>query len=210
MHVVYSHSQNVPSPDMGPWPPGRLYKGATYVPSLHQHKQDPPYFPMPAQMRKFPTEIFIAIFSFLPPRDLISVIRLCKALIGVGRPLLYRSVDLKSDGRHIRSTVRLLQQDNELSRNIMHATLTTRQPCKTSQWIPPDFLNRWNNLRSLKLVGFPFRTRKDQEIFRNTLTGSCTALVHLACQPDASPFPGESFEISGLKQLSWKTEQKSK
>jgi F-box-like len=164
---------------------------------------------MPDKMRKFPTEIFIAIFSFLPPRDLVSVIRLCKALIGVGRSLLYRSVDLKGDGRHIRSTVLLLRQENELSRNIMHATLTTRQPCQTS-WIPPNFLNRWNNLRSLKLVGFPFRTLKDQEVFRNTLTRSCTSLVHFAYQPDASPFPGESFEISGLKQLCWKTEQESK
>jgi hypothetical protein len=155
--------------------------------------------------------MFIAIFSLLPPRDLPSVIRLSKVLQGIGRSLLYRSVDLRSDDIHIQSTVLLLQRDSELSQNIKRATLTTHwQQSSTTPWIPADFLNGWNNLRSLTMIGVPFRTINDQEIFRSKLMHSCTSLEHFAYRPGADLFRGPDFGISGLKRLSWQTEQASK
>ena len=161
-------------------------------------------------MPAFPPEIFIVIFSLLQPRDLPSVIRLSKALLGLGRSLLYQSVYLRSDGLGIQSTVLLLQQDTELSKNIRHATFITR-PSRTSvsSWIPANFLNGWNSLRSLKLNGFPFHSPADQEIFRDNLMRSCTSIVHFTYQPGVNHFPGRSFGISGLKRLCWQTEQAS-
>ena len=153
--------------------------------------------------------MFIAIFSLLPPRDLPSVIRLSSAVRDIGRSLLYKSVDLRSDDIHIQSTVLLLQRDPELSQNIKRATLTTLQS-STTPWIPADFLKGWNNLRFLKMVGVPFHTINDQEIFRDNLVHSCTSLAHFAYRPGADPFLGPDFGISGLKRLSWQTEQASK
>lgn len=162
-------------------------------------------------MYKLPRELFIAIFSLLPPRDLPSIIRLSKALQGIGLSLLYKSVDLKSDDVHIQSTVLLLQRDSVLSQNIERATLTTHpSQSSTTPWIPANFLNGWNNLRSLTIIGVPFYTINDQEIFRGNLMHSCTSLVHFAYRPGAEPFPGPDFGISGLKRLSWQTEQASK
>ena len=163
-------------------------------------------------MFKLPTEIFIAIFSLLPPRDLPSVIRLSTAFLGIGRFLLYKSVDLRSDDIHIRSTVLLLQRDSELSQKIERASLTTQleQSSSTTPWIPADFLNGWNSLRSLTMIGVPFRTINNQEIFRGNLMHSCTSLAHFAYRPGANHFPGLEFGISGLKRLSWQTEQASK
>jgi F-box-like len=161
-------------------------------------------------MCKFPPEIFIAIFSLLPPRDLPSVIRLSKTFRDIGRFLLYKSVDLRSDDIHIQSTILLLQQKAELSKNIQHATLTTRRQSSTTAWIPANFLNGWNNLRSLKMTGVPFRTTKDQGVFRDNLMSSCTSLTQFTYRPGADPFPGPDFELSGLKRLSWQTEQAGK
>lgn len=159
---------------------------------------------------KFPPEIFIAIFSLLPPRDLPSVIRLSKAFVDIGRFLLYRSVDLRSDDIHIRSTV-LLLEDAELCKNIQNATLTTRrQSSRTSSWIPANFLEGWDNLRSLKMIGVPFRTIEDQEVFKDSLIQSCTLLAHFTYRPGADAFPGLDFGISNLKRLSWQTERESK
>ena len=158
---------------------------------------------------RIPAEIFIAIFSLLPPRDLPSIIRLSTAFKGIGRDLLYKSVDLRSDDNHIQSTVHLLQRDSELSQNIERATLTTHQS-STPSWIPADFLNGWNNLRSLTIIGVPFHTINDQEIFRDNLMRSCTSLAHFAYRPGAEFFPGPDFGISGLKRLSWQTERASK
>ena len=112
----------------------------------------------------FPLEIFVSIFSLLPPRDLPSVIRLSTDFLRVGRYLLYQSVNLKSDNRHIKSTVLLLQQDVDLCKNIKHAALTTTRQPSTTSWIPANFLSGWNDLRSLKMVGVPFHTLDDQEI----------------------------------------------
>jgi hypothetical protein len=163
-------------------------------------------------MYRLPSELFIAIFSLLPPRDLPSVVRLSKALRGIGRSLLYKSVDLRSDDIHIQFTVLLLQRDPELSQNIKRATLTTvtTQQSSTTPWIPADFLNGWNNLRSLTMIGVPFRTINDQETFRSNLMHSCTSLAHFAFRPGADSFCGPDFGISGLKRLSWQTEQASK
>ena len=153
--------------------------------------------------------MFIAIFSLLPPRDLPSVIRLSTAFLDIGRPLLYKSVDLRSDDIHIQSTVLLLQRHSELTQNIERATLTTQQS-STTPWIPADFLNGWNSLHSLTMIGVPFRTINDQEIFRGNLMHSCTSLTRFAYRPGADPFLGTNFGISGLKRLSWQTEQASK
>ena len=160
-------------------------------------------------MCRLPQELFIAIFSLLPPRDLPSIIRLSRDFRDIGRPLLYKSVDLRSDDVHIQSTVHFLQQHSELSQNVERAILTTHQSSATP-WIPPDFLNGWKKLSSLTIVGVPFHTINDQEIFRGNLIHSCTSLAHFAYRPGAVPFPGPNFEISGLKRLSWKTEQASK
>lgn len=157
----------------------------------------------------FPLEIFVSIFSLLPPRDLPSVIRLSTDFLRVGRYLLYQSVNLKSDNRHIKSTVLLLQQDVDLCKNIKHAALTTTRQPSTTSWIPANFLSGWNDLRSLKMVGVPFHTLDDQEIFRDSLMRSCTLLTHLTYQPGVDSFPGPDFGIPGLKRLSWKTEQAS-
>ena len=160
-----------------------------------------------------PTEMFIAIFSLLPPRDLPSVIRLSKALKDIGRSLLYKTVDLRSYDVHIQFTILLLQRKPELSKNIKRATLTTRQSSTgTTPWIPADFLNGWDNLRSLTMIGIPFRTIDDQEIFRSTLMQSCTSLTHFGYQPanGADSFRGPDFEISGLKRLYWQAEKASK
>ena len=160
-------------------------------------------------MCRLPRELVIAIFSLLPPRDLPSIIRLSSAFLGIGRSVLYKSVDLRSDDIHIQSTVLLLQQNSELSQNIERATLTTQQSSATP-WIPADFLNGWNKLLSLTIIGVPFRTINDQEIFRGNLMHSCTSLAHFAYRPGAEPFPGPDFGISGLERLSWQTEQASK
>ena len=160
-------------------------------------------------MCKVPPEILIAIFSLLPPRDLPSVIRLAKNFLGIGQSLLYQSVDLRSDDPHIQYTVLLLQQDSELRKNIKHATLTTRQS-HTPQWIPANFLDGWNSLRSLKVIGVPFRTQEDQQNFRGTLMRSCTSLANFVYEPGVDAFPGPNFEISGLERLSWKTQKDSK
>ena len=160
-------------------------------------------------MCRLPPEMFIAIFSLLSPRDLPSVIRLSTAFLGICRPLLYKSVDLRSDDTHIQSTVLLLQRNPELSQNIKRATLTT-QKSSTTPWIPADFLNGWNNLHSLKMIGMPFHTINDQEIFRGNIMRSCTSLAHFLYRPGADTFPGLDFGISGLKRLSWQTEQASK
>ena len=163
-------------------------------------------------MYRLPSELFIAIFSLLPPRDLPSIVRLSKALLGIGQSLLYKSIDLRSDDIHIQFTVLLLQRDSELSQNIKRATLTTvpTQQSSTTPWIPADFLNGWNNLRSLTMIGVPFRTINDQETFRGNLMHSCTSLTHFAYRPGADSFRGPDFGISGLKRLSWQTEQASK
>ena len=162
-------------------------------------------------MCKLPREIFIAIFSLLRSRDLPSIIRLSTAFKDIGRSLLYKSVDLRSDDIHVQSTVLLLERDSKLSQNIERATLTTQQSRTTpSSWIPADFLNGWNNLHSLTIIGVPFHTINDQEIFRDNLMHSCTSLAYFAYRPGAEPFPGPDFGISGLKRLSWQTEQASK
>ena len=160
-------------------------------------------------MYKLPREMFIAIFSLLPLRDLPAVIRLSTAFRGVGRSLLYKSVDLRSDDINIQSTVLLLQQNPELSQNITRATLTTRQS-STTPWIPANFLNGWNSLLTLTMIGVPFLTINDQEIFRDSIMHSCTSLAHFAYRPGADPFRSPDFGISGLKRLSWQTEQASK
>ena len=159
-------------------------------------------------MCRFPPEISIAIFALLPPRDLPSVIRLSTTFRDIGQFLLYQSIDLKSDSVHIQSTVFLLQHDTELAKNIRDATLTTRHSSTTS-WIPPNFLDGWNNLRSLKMSGVPFCTSKDQEVFRDNLMSSCTSLERFTYRPGANPFPGLDFGIAGLKRLSWQTEKES-
>ena len=162
-------------------------------------------------MYKLPTELFVAIFSLLPPRDLPSVIQLSTAFRDIGRSLLYKCIDLRSDDIHIQSTVSLLQRDKELSQDIKRATLTTQHSSSgTTPWIPADFLNGWNNLRSLTMNGVPFHTINDQEIFRGNLMRSCTSLAHFAYRPGAEPFPGTDFGICGLKWLSWQAEQASK
>ena len=161
-------------------------------------------------MYKLPTELLIAIFSLLPPRDLPSVIPLSTAFRDIGRSLLYKSVDLRSDDSDIQSTVLLLQRESErLSQHIKCATLTTRQS-STTPWIPADFLKGWNNLRSLTMIGVPFHTINDQETFRDNLKDSCTSLAHFAYRPGANSFPGTDFGISGLNWLSCQTEQASK
>lgn len=161
-------------------------------------------------MYSLPPELYIAIFSLLPRRDLPSIILLSNDFLDIGRSLLYKSVDLRSDDTHIQSTVLLLQRKSpELSLNIERATLTTQQS-STTPWISADFLNGWDNLRSLTIIGVPFHTTNDQEIFRGILMSSCTSLAHFAYRPGAGHFLSPDFGISGLKRLSWQTEQDSK
>ena len=160
-------------------------------------------------MYNLPEEMFIAIFSLLPTRDLPSIIRLSTAFKGIGRSLLYKSVDFKSYDIHIQSTVLFLQQNPELSQKIERAILTTHRS-NTTPWIPADFLSGWNNLQCLTIIGVPFHTIDDQEIFRGNLMQSCTLLAHFAYRPGTESFPGPDFGISGLKRLSWQAEQASK
>jgi hypothetical protein len=159
-------------------------------------------------MRSLPPEMFDAIFSLLPTRDLPSIIRLSKDSLEIGQSLLYKCVDLRSDDIHIQSTVLLLQRVPKLSQNIKRATITTRK--SSTPWIPADFLNGWNNLFSLKMIGLPFRTINDQQIFIENLMHSCTSLTHFDYRPGVDPFRGPDFGISRLKRLSWQTEQASK
>ena len=162
-------------------------------------------------MSTFPLEIIFFIFSLLPSRDLPSVIRLSKDFVDFGRSLLYQSVDLRSDDLNIQSTVILLQRNTELCKNIKRATLITRHARIVPSWIPANILNGWNNLRSLNLVGLPFHSIEDQEIFRSSLVRLCLSgiLSNLTYQPGANAFPGYDFGIPGLKRLSWKTERAS-
>ncbi|KAF8809233.1 hypothetical protein BYT27DRAFT_7187931 [Phlegmacium glaucopus] len=59
------------------------------------------------------------------------------------------------------------------------------------------------------MIGLPFRSPEEQEVFTDNLVRSCTSIVHFTYQPgaDLDPFPGPEFGISGLEHLSWKTER---
>lgn len=152
-----------------------------------------------------PNEILEECFRRLGSQDLLNVIFVCRIFADVGRHLLYRTISLRSDQRHVQHTISLLARDHTVAVKISNAILTTVPPFEDVPWILPDFFKESVNLRFLELRGFPFSRREDQGVFNSVLRTRCTKLSSFVYRPGVLLFPGSGFELTGLKCVTWQS-----
>lgn len=130
-------------------------------------------------------------------------------LCAVARKVIYRKVDLRSDGGAVGTTLELLTRDYSVAQNVRRLHLyTISDAAKNPTWFNIDALAGMANLRQLNLTGIPFYIKEDQLKFNNIVSKSLLALRQLKYFALYSALStnlarAQVLQISGLQEITW-------
>ncbi|KAF9531279.1 hypothetical protein CPB83DRAFT_849687, partial [Crepidotus variabilis] len=131
-----------------------------------------------------PPELLLCIFELLSRHELTLAAILCRSLLPLARNILYTSVDLKETNRYLQETLALFETEKIVAGKVLHIRLTTNTHTSSIEpWITPEVFQRWGNLKTLTLVGCPFRNSSGI-LFRDVITTSCRQLNTLLFIPN--------------------------
>lgn len=146
-----------------------------------------------------PNEVLEIIFRYLTPAELSNVCVANHRIMNIARLLLYNSIKLSSDNRSLGDTLRLLSRERELGSTVRSALLRTipHHQSMHQPWIQPSIFRNWKNLKSLKLIGYPYSNDVDRRSFQAFLVQNCTLLAQITFIPNAD------LEIAGIRDFQW-------
>jgi hypothetical protein len=159
--------------------------------------------PLPPLVVRLPSEVLSISFSFLPRHDLASVVLVCRDFRDPGEICLYRIVELSNELPNVHETIKLL--GTTVGTNLREVILITasHRTSTKSTWFPPNVFKNWINLRRLELVGVPFGTGEDIDVFRRNLQEGCQKLQVVSYRHDAY----ERFPVRAFDLLRWSRDQ---
>ncbi len=149
-----------------------------------------------------PPEILGQILCYLTPTELKDICIVNQHMEATARPLLYTSINLASNNTGLGYTLRLLTRESHLGPIIRSARLKTipgHQSMNRPPWIQPSIFKNWKNLKTLKLIGYPFSNPFDSQLFQAVLE-NCKLLAQVTFVPNTD------LEVAGIRGLYWGTQ----
>jgi len=149
-----------------------------------------------------PPEVLGQILCYLTPTELKDVCMVNHHMEANARLLLYTSINLASNSRSLEHTLGFLTRASHLGPKILSATLKTipRHQSMNRPWIQPSIFTKWTNLKTLKLIGYPFSDPFDSVLFQAVLEQNCKLLAQVTFVPTTD------LEIAGISGLQWGTQ----
>jgi hypothetical protein len=149
-----------------------------------------------------PPEILGQILCYLTPTELKDVCMVNHHMEANARVLLYTSIHLASNNTSLEYTLRLLTRGSHLGPIIRSATLKTipGHQSMNRPWIQPSIFTKWTNLKTLKLIGYPFSDPFDSQLFQAVLEQNCKLLAQVTFVPTTD------LEIAGITGIQWGTQ----